>query len=419
MSPSELELITADRPAEETVPETGVLKRLVKNRDLWLLTLSYLCMNYVFYIFFTWFYIYLVDVRGFGLLEGGFFASLPFIVGSFAATAGGWTCDHLCRRIGPRWGCRLPGIAGMVLVAVFLVLGALATNAVAAVVLLSICFASTQFTEGAYWAGATYIGGRHTSAATGVLNTGGNLGGVISAPLIPILVDHFGWLIALSTGSVFALVGAVLWLWVRADEPLLPRRSRGPIRNSYLGFATQARPGPLGLQFLRASIAGSDRKQGHAQKCPGVEVGQSDLERREAGKSDCEPGAGRAGGQNRGDAVGNQERPGADRHVQEVGPSGSGRCRPSRRPGERSHRRRAERPPSGSSGARRPRPWRRDRTRRPRTVLALPAPGPNDAAQKSRSLEPGHQAHEQEREDGDPDAAFHAVDDETAGRVGL
>ena len=224
VSPAELELIAGDRPSEEELSETGVLKRLAKNRDLWLLTLSYLCMNYVFYIFFSWFYIYLVDVRGFGLLEGGFFASLPFIVGSFAATAGGWTCDHLCRRIGPRWGCRLPGIVGMVLVALFLVLGALATNGVLAVVLLSICFASTQFTEGAYWAGATYSGGRHTSAATGVLNTGGNLGGVISAPLIPVLVDHFGWLIALSTGSIFALASAILWLWVRADEPLVSQR---------------------------------------------------------------------------------------------------------------------------------------------------------------------------------------------------
>jgi len=44
---------------------------------------------------------------------------------------------------------------------------------------------------------------------------------VISAPLIPVLVGHFGWLVALSTGSVFALLGALLWLWVRVDEPLL------------------------------------------------------------------------------------------------------------------------------------------------------------------------------------------------------
>ena len=227
VSSSELRLIAADRPAEETVPKTGVLRRLAGNRDIWLLTVSYLCMNYVFYIFFTWFYIYLVDVREFGLLEGGFFASLPFIAGSLAAAVGGWTCDRLCQSIGPRWGCRLPGIVGMVLVAVFLILGALATNAVLAVVLLSICFASTQFTEGAYWAGATYIGGRHTAAATGVLNTGGNLGGVISAPLIPILVDQFNWLIALSTGSLFAVLSALLWLWVRADQPLVGQRSAG------------------------------------------------------------------------------------------------------------------------------------------------------------------------------------------------
>lgn len=221
VSSAELALISADRHPEVVVSEARVVKHLATNRDIWLLTISYLCMNYVFYIFFAWFYIYLVDVREFGLLEGGFFASLPFIVGSLAAAAGGWVCDRLCQRVGPRWGCRLPGILGMILVAVFLVLGALATHAVLAVVLLAICFGATQFTEGAYWAGATYIGGRHTSAATGLLNTGGNLGGVISAPLIPVLVDRFDWLIALSTGSVFALLSALLWLWVRPDEPLV------------------------------------------------------------------------------------------------------------------------------------------------------------------------------------------------------
>jgi ACS family glucarate transporter-like MFS transporter len=89
-----------------------------------------------------------------------------------------------------------------------------------AIAFLSICFASTQFTEGAYWSGATFVAGHHTAAATGIMNTGGNLSGVLASPLVPILAERFGWLVALSTGSVFAILAAALWLWIRVDRPL-------------------------------------------------------------------------------------------------------------------------------------------------------------------------------------------------------
>jgi ACS family glucarate transporter-like MFS transporter len=217
----ELALINSGRPPEVKVSEKVVLKRLITNRGTLLLTASYLCMNYVFYIFFSWFYIYLTDVRKFGILEGGFYASLPFMVGALAASLGGWICDHLCRRMGPRWGCRLPAAIGLLLVGAFLLVGIMVKSAPLAIVFLSLCFGCTQLTEGPYWAAATYIGGRHTPAATGVMNTGGNLGGVISTPLIPILVDHVGWVPALATGSLFAVMAALIWFWVRADEPLL------------------------------------------------------------------------------------------------------------------------------------------------------------------------------------------------------
>lgn len=218
---AELALISAGRaPSEISAPHKGIWRQLLKNRETLLLSSSYLCMNYVFYIFFSWFYIYLVDVREFGLLAGGFFSALPWLVGAVAATIGGAVCDRLCKRIGPRLGCRLPCVASLVLVAGFLIAGATAEDPYLAVAFLSICFAFTQFTEAIYWAGATFVAGRHTAAATGVMNTGGNLGGVISTPLIPVLVAWLGWIPALATGSVFALVSAALWLWIRVDRPL-------------------------------------------------------------------------------------------------------------------------------------------------------------------------------------------------------
>jgi ACS family glucarate transporter-like MFS transporter len=123
--------------------------------------------------------------------------------------------------LGPRWGCRIPGIAGLLAVAVLLFFGAAAPNAYLAIALLSLCFAGNQFTEGAYWEGTTYVGGRYATAACGVLNTGGNFAGIVATPMVPLLKDEFGWFVALASGSVFAVIGAVLWLFIRADRVIL------------------------------------------------------------------------------------------------------------------------------------------------------------------------------------------------------
>jgi hypothetical protein len=36
----------------------------------------------------------------------------------------------------------------------------------------------------------------------------------------PITAEAFGWVPALATGSVFAMIGVGLWLFVRADKPI-------------------------------------------------------------------------------------------------------------------------------------------------------------------------------------------------------
>jgi ACS family glucarate transporter-like MFS transporter len=221
VSKKELELINANRPSpEHAIEDKTAWKRVLKNRDILLLAASYFCMNYVFYIFFNWFFIYLVDVREFEILKGGYFAAAPWMVGAVAAGVGGLWCDRLCKRIGSRWGCRIPGMVGLSLVAGLLLLGATAKNPYLAVVFLSLSFGCTQLTEGAYWAAAIFVSGKHASTATGVMNTGGNVVGGIGALLVPITAEVFGWVPALATGSVFALTGVGLWLFVRADKPM-------------------------------------------------------------------------------------------------------------------------------------------------------------------------------------------------------
>ena len=197
------------------------LRKVLLDRNVLLLAAGSFCSNYVFYIFSNWLFEYLVKQRGYTLLESGMLASLPYLSGAVLATVGGIVCDRLCKRIGPTWGCRLPGMLGLVLVAGFLLGGVHSANPYAALGLLSLCFGFQQFPEGAFWAGATFAAGPNAGTACGVLNTGGNLPGLL-APFIGFLIDRAGWTTAFASGAIFARGGAVLWLFIRLPEPHAP-----------------------------------------------------------------------------------------------------------------------------------------------------------------------------------------------------
>lgn len=226
ITPGEVALIDRDRDPAFTEPaRPGTWREVLMRRDVLLLAAAYFCMNTVFYMFSQWLFTYLVEERGFTLLESGFLYVLPFATGAAMSAVGGLTCDALCHRFGGRWGCRIPAITGLLAVAVLMLAGVNAVNPYVAVGLLSLCFGFTQFTEGSFASGATYVGGPHASTAYGVVNTGGNAAGFL-APAVGLMVDHAGWLWTFASGSAFAVLGAVLWLFVRVqdDKPLQSHR---------------------------------------------------------------------------------------------------------------------------------------------------------------------------------------------------
>ncbi len=213
----EAALIAHGRAPLERATAKGGWRAALMRRDVLVLAAGYFCLNYVFYMFSQWLFTYLIEARGFSMLESGFLYVLPFATGSVLALAGGQVCDLLCRRIGARWGCRVTAMSGLTLVAIFIIAGANATDPYVAVLLLSLCFGFTLFSDSAFWAAATYAAGPHTASATGVLNMGGNLPGFL-APVVGLMIDQAGWLATLMSGSFFALLGAGLWMLVRLRE---------------------------------------------------------------------------------------------------------------------------------------------------------------------------------------------------------
>ncbi len=94
---------TPPQPAgglEQRAPahEAGDLRQALANRDIWLLALSFACMNFTMVSLATFYPTYLNEVRGYALGQAGFLASLGSLVVLFSAPAAGWLSDRIGSR---------------------------------------------------------------------------------------------------------------------------------------------------------------------------------------------------------------------------------------------------------------------------------------------------------------------------------
>ena len=89
-----------------------------------------------------------------------------------------------------------------------------------AIVALSLGAGCLYFSVGSFWASAIDLSENHSGTVSGIMNTGANLGGTLSPTLTPWLAGTFGWTASLQTAAAVALIGAILWLFVKAGEPI-------------------------------------------------------------------------------------------------------------------------------------------------------------------------------------------------------
>jgi ACS family glucarate transporter-like MFS transporter len=203
------------------VPAPGAGAEPLRSRSFVLLTLSYSLQGYVGYIFVYWFYLYLVQVRHFDLLKGAFLSSLPWLLSILSIPLGGWLSDRIAGRWGLAVGRRAVPLVALALAGVFLSLGARTTSGYAAAVYLSLSTALVLCVEGPFWATATEIAGGRSGLAGGIMNTGCNVGGLVSPVLTPALAASIGWENALHVAAALAVVAAGLWLGI---DPLEVKR---------------------------------------------------------------------------------------------------------------------------------------------------------------------------------------------------
>lgn len=211
--------------ARSTIPEAPANApptwiRMLRNPSMLLLTLAYASMNYVFYLFFYWVFIYLVNERGIEEQAASYVVSLQWIFAAVGAVVGGAVCDLACRHLGLRRGCAWPAIVGVTLSGILFAIGTQSNVESVVVACLALSFFFNQMSEGAFWVAAINIGGHHPATSCGIMNTGGNAIGVVVGLLVPFTTATLGWGAAMLTGTLFAFLSAVLWLFIRSDEPI-------------------------------------------------------------------------------------------------------------------------------------------------------------------------------------------------------
>ena len=204
-----------------SVKEKGRAKReegkkfsdILKDRRVWFLTFSYTTFGYVVYVYYSWFFLYLTEVRGVDLKESAVLSTLPFVALTVGSFAGGLLTDRLTSALGITKGRILLISASMSTAGVFIILGSTAGSPIQAVLYLSSGAFFLFLSLGAYWALPIDISNPNAGKISGIMNTGANLGGTVSPTLTPLIAQKLGWQWAINFSAMMAFLGAVFILF--------------------------------------------------------------------------------------------------------------------------------------------------------------------------------------------------------------
>ncbi len=222
VNPSELEYIRAGLTSRTSDLKCALLwSTVLRSREVVAATLSYFCYGYAAFMFFSWFFIYLVKVRGVNLKLSAFYSMLPFAAMAVCSPLGGIISDFVSRRWGRRTGRCGVAALGMGLAAVFIALGSGVKGAGTATVVLAGGVGALYLAQSSFWAVTADIAGPSAGTVSGLMNMGAQTGGALTASLTPLIAAHFGWTASFLTASTLCALGAAMWLLVDPEKVLL------------------------------------------------------------------------------------------------------------------------------------------------------------------------------------------------------
>jgi MFS transporter, ACS family, glucarate transporter len=224
VSASEMATIRSGLPIETDLSQKGAGLApwgiVLRSREVWAVTLSYFSFGYTAWIFFSWFFIYLAQVRGLNLKSSAFYAMLPPVAMSVCSLLGGAVSDRLTKWHSPRLGRCGVAIFGIGMAGIFIAFGSQVDSARVASVVLAGGAGALYLAQSSFWSVSADIAGKASGSVSGFMNMGAQIGGAVTASLTPAIAARFGWTASFLVAAGLCFLGAVAWLVVDPTRTL-------------------------------------------------------------------------------------------------------------------------------------------------------------------------------------------------------
>lgn len=200
---------------------------LLRNRRVLFLTAAYAFIGYYQNLFVYWGHRYFDNVMHLDPHTSRLYATLLYLATAVGMFSGGFLADRLGQKTGSGLARSrlLVAISGLIGAAIILSVGLSVSQQSLVVACLAFAWLAMGLVEGPMWAMAVESGGRRGGSAGAIFNTGGNIGGIFSPMITPILAATWGWTAAVSVAIGACLVAiAFLVLAIfnkQAEEPKL------------------------------------------------------------------------------------------------------------------------------------------------------------------------------------------------------
>jgi MFS family permease len=221
--PRQHSAITAADLEALPAPATGVrpaIPWLRLARRILPVTMVDFCYGWTLWLFLSWIPAFFFENYHLDLQASAMFSAGVLFAGVIGDTAGGVATDRLLRRTGnlvlARRGVIVAGFLGAL---IFLCPVVLFHNLAVAAICLSLAFFFAELIVAPIWAVPMDIAPRYAGSASGMMNFGFGLAGLVSPSSFGYLVDRTGsWVFPFVCSILLLLVGAVLASRLRPDQ---------------------------------------------------------------------------------------------------------------------------------------------------------------------------------------------------------
>lgn len=206
----------------ESVPWGAVIRRMAPTM------LVYFCYGWTGWLFFTWLPVFFLHGYNLDLKNTALFSSAVFFAGVVGDSAGGIISDRILARTGNVEAARRNVLMASQLGAFVFLLPILFTGNLAVVAIcLSAAFFMLELTIGPIWAVPMDIAPRYAGTASGLMNAGSAIAGIISPIIFGFIIDRTGnWTLPFAGSACLLLLGATATMWIKPQhklaEPIIP-----------------------------------------------------------------------------------------------------------------------------------------------------------------------------------------------------